>query len=1044
MMINSKKKKSQKFISRLLALALTVNLCALSWTDVFAADYTKSVYEAEEATLHNVSTDTDHKGYTGTGFVGSFGETGDFVQFNISVPESKHYTLHFRYANNTSNTSIREISVDGTYISNAYYANTGSWDTWKTADVGTNLSSGTHTVKVYAGNNSEGSINLDNLVVTDQPDSVRSLYMSNWKDAMAIWMASKLCNNDNSGTYGPRIAEFRYSGDWSVNQIVDYSGFFRDETNGVKYDQTHNFNSEAYYDENGVLNTNYLEYGENSLPGIKISKDYVMVPEKDLLVARYSLKNTGNKDLTYSILDSLHVKNTSSNDISASYDSARKALIVNRSSSRQPYLALGAFQTPSYYQAAKDGDSNLSSATCSPWYTFDNNGTLKNNTNVTGNDLTIAFEQKVNVKAGATEYAYFYMAVDPSLSGLQNLCGETASQSGDDLFHHTADIYKNWFNKVVIPTYNDEGLLATYKNNLVMIKNAIRPGSSDSDGAMPATTNPYNYGYKVWARDSAVTALSLDAAGLTEEAKTYWNWLAARQAANGTFETCYGLWDNTDANFVEPEYDSMGFFLVGVYKHYQLTKDKNFLNGIYNKVKNTANFIMNNMDQLKGFGPADFSIWEEGNATEYYTYTQAAYAMGLKSAAMLAKIQGDTALADNYNGAGSTILTAIGKDTSAGGLWDAANKYFVRSEAPSGTINSLVDSSTDILFALGAVDALSSRAASYINKVESTLASDIYGLARYDGDTFYYTSQWSPGGNEALEASPSWPQMTMWDSVFQTITGNTQKAYEMLKWFKDRTAAGYMVTGEAVSDVTEQLLASTAAEPVTAASYILASLQYSGLNDTRVYASENNAGCYKSISVTNGAEKDWNQYTYVPYYLDQAGDTAVEDKDTDISKAYICNDEKNIYIRINNKSGSLPNTAAEDKFRISVYTEDFINKAATKTATVNGTELGRNMAYLFTKKNTEQGYHKLTVSNGNWTLNKEISSVIAPQWDSRTGGIEVVIPRAEIGSPANDAWGHITVVLETYRNGNYVDQDIHNFNYNLTSSSDSWFYGNFE
>ena len=94
--------------------------------------------------------------------------------------------------------------------------------------------------------------------------SVASIYASNWSNLMSIWNASKLNQND-TGTYGPRIAELRSSSNWSVNQINDYSGFFQDTTNSVKYDQIHNFNSSAYLDENGVVNSTYGTYSGSTL-----------------------------------------------------------------------------------------------------------------------------------------------------------------------------------------------------------------------------------------------------------------------------------------------------------------------------------------------------------------------------------------------------------------------------------------------------------------------------------------------------------------------------------------------------------------------------------------------------------------------------------------------------------------------------------------------------------------------------------------------------------------------------------------------------------
>ncbi len=1040
------KKASQKKFLSTAAITLVFSIL-LSFAGIppiaHAQTYPQTQYEAETATRNSVTTNTNHTGYTGTGFVDGYGEVGDYVQFSISTASAEDITLRFRYSNYTGATNIREVYVDGSFISNAYFLDTGSWDAWKTTDVGTSLSAGTHTVKVAVEKSSDGYINLDNLIVTPKKVSVRSLYTSNWNNMMGIWQSSKLNDNDTTSAKGPRLSELRYSGNWGQNQIQDYTGFFRDETNNIKYDQTHNFDSEAYYDENGVLHTNFLKYN-GSQPSVEISKDYVTVPNQNFIVVRYTLKNSGTSSANYSILDMLHPNNSTSNSIAANYDSTRKAIIVNMSSSSQPYLALGAFSTPTYYQAANDSDSSLSSSTCSPWYTFDNNGTLKNNAGATAKDVSAAFQQTVTIAANDTQYVYFYLALGSSQSEIQSTCDTARAQNGSYWFDNTASAYQNWFSGKTIPSFSDTDLTTIYKRNLVMIKNAIRPGSSSADGAMPATTNPYNYGYKVWARDSAVTAMALDAAGFTSEATKYWNWLAARQNTDGTFHTCYGLWDNTNQNFVEPENDSIGFFLIGAYQHYKLTNDQNFLTNIYSAVQKSANYIMNNTSQSTGFGPADKSIWEEGDTSEYYTYTQAAYAMGLKSAALVAGIEGNATLKDNYNGAGSTILTAINRDSTSQGLWNVTSGYYNRCVNADLSNNTLEDSSTNILFALGAIDVQSSRATKHINKLESDLARDGYGLPRYTGDTFYYTSQWSPGGNEALEASPSWPQMTMWDAVYQIYSGNREKAYNMLEWFKHRTGTGFMVTGEAASNVTEAPCVSTASEPVTAAAFVIASLAYTNNYDMRIYASENNSGCYKSINVTSGASSDWSQYQYVPYYVDAPNDTTVSDSQTDIKKVYISNDANNLYLRINNVAGTLPASSSQDDFKVTVYTEDFSSQAATTTNSIHNTALGRNMAYMFTRSSNSSDFSKYKVSGGSWTTDKSITSVIAPQWDTATGGIELILPRSEIGSPANNAWGHITVVLEKYTNGSYIDQDTEQLNYRLTGSSDSWLYGNFE
>ncbi|SHJ26137.1 Glucoamylase (glucan-1,4-alpha-glucosidase), GH15 family [Clostridium cavendishii DSM 21758] len=1038
--------ETKRNLSKMLVFLVTFS-SGLVTKNTFASAqvYNESCYEAEAATKNNVQVNNNHKGYTGEGFIDSYGKKGDYVQFDINIPKDTGYTLRLRYANGNDKIAEREVYCDGKFISKAYFKGLGNWENWGSTDVGTNLSAGKHSIKVAVDNSNDGDINLDNLIVVEKNVSVTSLYASNWNDMMAIWKSSKLSDNDNSSTKGPRIDELRYAGDWGTNQIQDYSSFFRDETNGVKYNEPHNFSSEGYYDENGILHNNLLKYGEKYIPNVEISKDYAMVPKQNFIVTKYTLKNKTDKSIKYNILDMLHSGNKSNKEIKAEYSQEKNAIIIDRSNSGQPALILGAFTKADSYQCANDSELNSSKKDVSPWSSFNESGSLKNNNSVSAQNVSAAFEQNVDIAPNASEEIYFYMGLAKDTNEINNVCNTAKAKTGKAWFEHTSNLYNEWFKGKKIPKLKDADLTTVYKRNLIMIKNCTKPGNSSNDGAMPATTNPLAYGYKVWARDSAVTAMSLDAAGFNDEAGKYWRWLAARQSDDGSFHTCFDLWNNNNANFVEPEYDSLGMFLIGAQKHYELTKDKEFLNAIYPAVKKTSDFIMYRINNTNGFGPADKSIWEEGDYPEYYSYTQAAYAMGLKSAALMATEKKENTVADSYNGAASTILTAINRDDTdvAKGLWNVKEGYYNRCINGDNTVNNVEDSSTNVLFALGAIDVNSSRATSHIKKLEKDLMVDEYGLPRYKNDNFYYTSQYSPSGNEALESSPSWPQMTMWDSIYQSYTGKKDKAYEMLKWFKTRTAVGYMVTGESVSNITEAPLVSTAAEPVTAAAYVLASLAYDGY-DMRTYASENNSGTFKQINVTKGASADWKQYNNVPYYVDKLGDTQSKDNKVDISKVYICNDDKNVYVRINNAAGKLNGFNSDTVFESTVYCENFNRKTPTTQSSKYGTALDRDMAYMFSRKSNEDSFNKYTVKNNAWTLDKNITDTIAPQWDPNTGGVEIVIPRSEIGNPANGEWGHFTVVLSELKSGKWSDQDTLKLNYRLTGEKDSWIYGNFE
>ncbi|HYN89130.1 MAG TPA: glycoside hydrolase family 66 protein [Ardenticatenaceae bacterium] len=132
-------------------------------------------YEAESATRFNVGTNTNHAGYTGTGFVDGFGESGDYVQFSITVPEAGQYALVFRFANDTGATATRSVYVDGVDQAQIKFLDQSSWSAW-THDAYhvTSLTAGSHTVKLARDAADGGFINLDSLTLgTFDDDAVR-------------------------------------------------------------------------------------------------------------------------------------------------------------------------------------------------------------------------------------------------------------------------------------------------------------------------------------------------------------------------------------------------------------------------------------------------------------------------------------------------------------------------------------------------------------------------------------------------------------------------------------------------------------------------------------------------------------------------------------------------------------------------------------------------------------------------------------------------------------------------------------------------------
>jgi hypothetical protein len=95
------------------------------------------------------------KDYDGLADVGYF-DAGDWLQYNVNVPESAEYYLYFRISSN-ANTSV-SIKENGTVIKTITIPATGGWQNWKTFSQPITLSQGHHKLQIYTPT---GSLNMN-------------------------------------------------------------------------------------------------------------------------------------------------------------------------------------------------------------------------------------------------------------------------------------------------------------------------------------------------------------------------------------------------------------------------------------------------------------------------------------------------------------------------------------------------------------------------------------------------------------------------------------------------------------------------------------------------------------------------------------------------------------------------------------------------------------------------------------------------------------------------------------------------------------------
>lgn len=280
--------------------------------------------------------------------------------------------------------------------------------------------------------------------------STRALYLSNWQDRVAIWRAGKLTQTDPS-EHGPCLGELHYLrgsfGRRTVNQIIDYTGFFRDESDNIKYTSVENFDSQAWFESDvanaGTLTTNYLTYKSAAVqPRLQISRSYAGPPNQPFFVVRYALTNPTNASITFNILDQVHLNNLDiSKNVHAWYDAANNAFIADMTASGQLFLVLGALQPVDGYQVGNDRDSSAASATVGGWFSFDGNGTLKNNADLVAPDVDLAFHKRITVDPGQTQVIHFYIAVCETQADANSAMAAARASTGENWFASTAAAY---------------------------------------------------------------------------------------------------------------------------------------------------------------------------------------------------------------------------------------------------------------------------------------------------------------------------------------------------------------------------------------------------------------------------------------------------------------------------------------------------------------------------------------------------------------------------------------------------------------------------
>jgi len=334
---------------------------------------------------------------------------------------------------------------------------------------------------------------------------------------------------------------------------------------------------------------------------------------------------------------------------------------------------------------------------------------------------------------------------------------------------------------------------ATYERSLLVFHLL-----QDSSGAMiaaPELDESFSQcgGYAFcWGRDAAYIVTAFEVAGLSMEARNFYEWALKSQDKSGVWEHRH----YTNGRLAPAwgiQLDETASLVWGIAKHLQTHRDEEFLKRALPAIIIAGNYLVSRMDSETGLPVASVDLWEERRGQ--HIYTAAAVSAALNELANV--LQNGTLKIENeaqtYLAVAATIKSAIGDSydehsgafmrgrqleisaecaremqlTSLPGVSETCDEYGYYRYTKD--VDKIVDVSLlGLSIPFDVVPADDARMLSTANEVAKRLTRETGGIGRYEGDTYM-------GGNP-------WILATLWLAMYELKVNKIGKAMDGFVW----------------------------------------------------------------------------------------------------------------------------------------------------------------------------------------------------------------------------------------------------------------------
>ena len=123
-------------------------------------------HEAEDAPATcDGAIESEHSGFSGSGFCNTDNATGAAAQFTIGAAGSGTATLGVGFANGATSSRPADVVVNGSTVQSTSFETTGAWTNWATKALTVQLNAGSNTIR-FTATGSDGLPNIDYLDVS--------------------------------------------------------------------------------------------------------------------------------------------------------------------------------------------------------------------------------------------------------------------------------------------------------------------------------------------------------------------------------------------------------------------------------------------------------------------------------------------------------------------------------------------------------------------------------------------------------------------------------------------------------------------------------------------------------------------------------------------------------------------------------------------------------------------------------------------------------------------------------------------------------------